>query len=530
MACSHASGADDFLYTVQAGDHPWNIAQRFLKDPSYGARLKQLNRIANDRRVPPGTQLRIPAEWLRLRALRVRVLAVHGDAVVVPGAGVGRAAMAGEELLPGMLLRTGPQASATLEFEDGSRVLVRRDTELRLVRSAQPLIHAGALVELDLLRGALENVVKPVANPSGRFEIRSPAAIAAVRGTQFRVSATDTQTRTEVLEGAVLVANPAGQSTTGAGLGTLADVGRAPEQPTPLLAAPDLAALPERFERLPIDWPLPAVAGAAGYRTQLAPDDRFSLILSDEVAAAPRARALDIVDGTYVVRLRAIDANGLEGLSAERALVVYARPEPPLLIEPAPDAETVSERPTFKWTRANAIWHYRLEITPADASTGTTPLQKTVVPADGASIQVELPVGVHSWRVASVDPERGRQGPWGDRQSFRRVLPGPGVEPPQVTAGSVTLRWSAQPRVSSYRLQVAGDDTFGQLLADVRPTVPQHQLEHLVAGTYHIRVQSTGDDGYVGPRGAAQSFTVPPEPPPEYWKALLILLPFLLAL
>ncbi len=112
MACCQASGADDFLYTVQAGDHPWNIAQRFLKDPSYGVRLKQLNHIANDRRLPPGTQLRIPAEWLKLRALRVRLLAVHGDTVVVPGAGVGRPAMAGVELLPGTLLRTGPHGRA----------------------------------------------------------------------------------------------------------------------------------------------------------------------------------------------------------------------------------------------------------------------------------------------------------------------------------------------------------------------------------------------------------------------------------
>ena len=89
---------------MQSGDHPWNIAQRFLKDPSYGGQLKQLNRIGNDRRLSPGTQLRIPAEWLRLRALRVRLLAVHGDTVVIPGAGAGRAAIAGDELLPGTLL------------------------------------------------------------------------------------------------------------------------------------------------------------------------------------------------------------------------------------------------------------------------------------------------------------------------------------------------------------------------------------------------------------------------------------------
>ncbi len=528
--CCHADAAADFLYTVQTGDHPWNIAQRFLKDPSYNVRLSQLNHIINDRRLAPCAQLRIPAEWLKLRSSRVYLLAVSGDIVVRSGTGAARPGVAGEELLAGTSLQTGSKASATFEFEDGSRVLARKDSELRLLQAAQPLIQRGSQVDLELLRGALESTVTPVSAPAGRFEIRSPAAIAAVRGTQFRVSATATQTRTEVLDGAVLVSTTAGQSATNAGSGTLAELGQAPGAPQPLIPAPNLSGLPERFERFPIDWPLPTVAGASAYRTLVASDDRFAEVVSDEISAAPRARALDIADGSYVLRVRGIDAKGIEGLSAQSTLVVHARPEPPLLIEPAPDAVTLSTRSVFRWTRANAAMDYRLEILPNDANTTVAPLEATIAAVQGAVFETELAVGVYRWRVSAFDPARGRQGPWGDSQSFRRALPGPGVEPAQVVAGGVTLRWPVQPSTASYRLQVARDDGFSQLLVDVNSTASQHALDRLNSGTYYVRVQTTAQDGYVGPWGTPQSFSVPPDPPPQHWKAWLIFLFLLIAL
>jgi hypothetical protein len=46
-------------------------------------------------------------------------------------------------------------------------------------------------------------------------------------------------------------------------------------------------------------------------------------------------RAIDLPDGDQHVRVRAIDARGLEGLNADRAFTLSARPEPPLLSQPA---------------------------------------------------------------------------------------------------------------------------------------------------------------------------------------------------
>ena len=43
-------------------------------------------------------------------------------------------------------------------------------------------------------------------------------------------------------------------------------------------------------------------------------------------------------DGEYRVRVRGVDATGLEGRDAEWPLTLDARPEPPVLVSPAPGA------------------------------------------------------------------------------------------------------------------------------------------------------------------------------------------------
>nr|WP_315429899.1 FecR domain-containing protein [uncultured Albidiferax sp.] len=522
LGAGSMASAADFIYTVQPGDHPWNLAGRYLKSPTLSLKLRQLNQIPDDRRIMPGTRLHIPQAWLKLESAQVRVLAATGDTSLQPGTSAARSAVVGELLQAPSTLRTGPSGSATLQFADGSRVLVRRDSELQLQQAQTRLLGQGSLVTLVLLHGSLENQVTPVGESGGRFEIRSPAAVAAVRGTQFRVYADGSSLRTEVLSGAVNVANASGQVTALAAQGSVAQTGQAPGAPVALLPAPSLESLPERVERLPIDLPLPVLAGANGYRTQIAPDAQFSVAVSDETSPAARIRARDVEDGSYVLRVRGIDAQGLEGLSSQRTLVVHARPEPPLLIEPAPEAVTTAERPVFRWTQADPNWSYRLQIL---ANGETAAFDEQVVQGPTAQPARDLPTGLYQWRVAAIQPGKG-QGPWGDPQAFRRVLPGPGVDIPPPQDGSLTLRWSAQPQTAQYRLQVARDNSFAGPQTDAQTEAAQYQLQGLEPGVHHVRVQAIGADGYIGPWGSTQTFTVP-EPRPQYWRALLLLLPAL---
>ena len=513
--------AADFVYTVQPGDHSWNLAERYLKNPSLAQALLRLNHIADDRRILPGTQLRIPNGWLKLESSQVTLLAVTGDTTLHQGDTPARAAVAGVLLQAPSGIRTGADGSATLQFADGTRVMVLRDSELQLQSSQKSVLGGVSTMALSLLRGHVENQVTPKGNSGGRFEIRTPAAIAAVRGTQYRVSVDGKTMRTEVVTGAVNVANPAEQVTARAAQGTVAQSGRGPLTPIALLPVPSLEGLPETIERLPIAWPITALAGASRYRTQLAATPEFSAVLSDEVTGTARIRVRDIDDGTYALRVRGIDAQGLEGLSAERTLVIHTQPEPPLLIDPAPEAATTAPRPSLRWTEADASLQYRVQL-----STGGTAasqlVDEQVVSSASAQPPQELPPGMYQWRVAAIHPTKG-QGPWGDAQPFRRVLPGPGVELPQPQHGSLDLRWPTQPQTAHYHLQVARDVSFTSPLVDGETDTAQFSLKDLQPGPHHVRVRATGTDGYTGPWGSTQTFVVP-EPPPSHWRALILLI------
>ena len=116
----------------------------------------------------------------------MRVLAVHGDATVLRPGDAEHLAVKRDLRPADARLRTGPQSSALLEFDDGSRVMVRSNTNLRLWRADQPALDGENQVEIELLRGGLENVVKPTSAPATRFEIRSPAADRLAAGSSGR--------------------------------------------------------------------------------------------------------------------------------------------------------------------------------------------------------------------------------------------------------------------------------------------------------------------------------------------------------
>ena len=517
-----AMGAD-YFYTVKPGDHPWNLAERFLQRPEMGLQLRAINKIPDDRRIQPGVKLRIPLAWLKLTPVQVKVLAVSGSANAIKG-GIANALAQDMLLKPPLTLVTGAYGSVSLLFADGSRVLVRSQSEVQLKQAHQQVINKVNLVELVLSRGSLESQIIPMGDSGGRFEIRTPAAVAAVRGTQFRVSAPPGEMRTEVLKGRVSVANPVGEVLAQDGQGSVARTnGLPPGDPVRLLEAPDLTGLSDRVERLPLDLPFGAIAGATGYRTQIAPTSAFDSLLSDETSTLPRVRARDIDDGTYVIRVRGVDAQGLEGWSAQQALTVHARPEPPLLIEPAPDATIQSARPLFRWTLADLNWHYRLQVMTGNSMTPV--VDQTVGSGDQLAETHALEPGLYRWRVAAIQPGKG-QGPWGDTQDFRRVLPGPGVAPPQSIDGLLVLRWATQQAGETYQLQVSKDADFLSPMVDVRVEQPQHALTDLTPGVYHVRVRTIGADGFTGLWGDDQTFEMA-EPETPRWPMLLLLLPFL---
>lgn len=140
------------------------------------------------------------------------VLALKGEAWAD-----GQPLRTGDRLQAGAALRTGPAGRLRLRFEDGSVLVMSDATELRLERWAGPSGGARqASVWLSL--GLIGQTVRPQAG--GAWQVRTPSAVTAVRGTEFLVEVDASQkTAVQVTSGAVAV-DPAGGAT---GAGRLLD-------------------------------------------------------------------------------------------------------------------------------------------------------------------------------------------------------------------------------------------------------------------------------------------------------------------
>lgn len=518
--------ADDVVYIVQPGDNPWTISSRLLMQPALAHRLVRDHGIADAQRIPPGTALRLPQAWLRHAPAPVQLLAVHGEVWVRPSGGVERAAAAGQSWPAPLRLLTGAQGSASLGFGDGSRVLVLRDSELLVHEASTRVADQRGKVSLELLRGRLENDVQPSAAPGRRFEIRMPAAIAAVRGTNFRVQAqgegAQAQARAEVVAGTVEFGNRIGQVLTSAAQGSVVRADHPPTAPVALLPAPDLSQLPARLEQLPAELALPPVEGATGYRVQLADAGPDAAAQLDQADAAPVLRLPGLADGAYLLRVRGIDAQGLEGLPGERVLQVRARPGPPLLLAPAPDAVVTQARPLFRWTLGPAGSRQQLQLWNAQG----VQLLDLDIAEYGHQPQDDLPPGRYSWRVARLDAG-GRPGPFSAVQHFERI---DRALSPRLAAGDDgrwVLRWSPHAEAAGYQVQLDRDGGFDDPVLDVRTEQPQLPLPALAEGVYRVRVRHTDADGHGGPWSAPERLDVPATAVP-WARWLLLMLPLVL--
>jgi len=96
-----------------------------------------------------------------------------------------------------------------------------------------------------------------------------------------------------------------------------------------LLPAPDLSGFSADLVRPLERWPLPVLAGAAAFRVQVSDTDKFDKILSDVKvdnnpanASTSFASLPSVPVGPWVVRVRGIDAQGLEGYDTLKRVVV----------------------------------------------------------------------------------------------------------------------------------------------------------------------------------------------------------------
>ena len=506
-----------WLHVVAPGDTLIGLQEELLRPGTSWRVVQRLNRIADPRRLRPGSQLRIPVALLRAEPVDAEVLQAHGEVWLERGGEARRPLQATAALRAGDVVGTAEQSSLSLRFADGSRTQLGPNGRLRLDGHARLGRSATVRTQLRLDAGGTETQVPPQ-RPAPRFELRTPAVNLGVRGTEFRARVDAARTLVEVEQGQVA----AGPRAVDAGFGVVATP-QGTALPQALLPAPDLASLPGRVERLPLQLAWPGSAGASRYRAQLLEMGGATprLVLEAVVDRAGAGWAELLPDGRYELRVRAADAQGLEGRSASHPFVLDTQPAPPFPLRPRADEQLESDTVTLSWARNPQALRYRLQV-------AATPdfAQPTVTRDDlnSTELTLSLSVGPWHWRVGSITAD-GDIGPWGDARRFERVPPPPTAPPaqnPRSTEGGVVVSWSASGVPgASYQVQIARDPAFTDIVVDERVTGTEQLLPKPTPGVYHVRVRTIAADGRTGPYGTAQIIDVPRS---AWWPWLLPLL------
>lgn len=305
---------DEFLYRVVKGDTLLDLSLRYTSNPQNWPALQQINQVSDTLALPIGKVLRIPFSMIPEEPAAARLLHASGQVLID-----GQSTRAGQELLEGGTLTTAPEAFATLQLTDGSRLTLPGSTTIAIER-LQAFKGTGLTdTILSIEKGSVESWVAPENTGVGRFEIRTPVAITGVRGTRLRVHRDSAGAQTEVLSGlAHMGAASVGKALLRPGQGVLTSADGI------MGTVRDLPAAPELGEpvRGPQGWQINVqpVPGAYGYLVRVAEDlEGTRPHFSQFFESVEDIRFSAYGPGTQYVLIRAIGADSLMGPDAARA-------------------------------------------------------------------------------------------------------------------------------------------------------------------------------------------------------------------
>jgi hypothetical protein len=401
-----ASGDPPVSYVVQRGDTLIGLGRSYLRKPGDYRRVQTANQISRPTAMPAGKTLVIDPNLLKTTPIDARLSAFSGQ-VEVETNGQRAPARAGMTIQEGQRIITGPGAFATFEMEDASRVTLPSNTAVRVERLRSVVLTNAPQRVFRLEQGRSTIQATPNPNPNGRFEVRTPVSISAVRGTEFRVGAAADRAQTEVIKGGVGVglgeASPTGTPVP-AGFGvTASPAGVSP--PLALLPPPKLGDGGQSQGDKTVHFVVQPVPGATAYRLQLSRDAGFVDLFAEATQAAPTADFGALDNGTYFIRLTALDAGGLEGLPAD-----YSFDRDLDVLEPgaAPSAEQNGKHRNFlfRWSAAgDGVRTFRFQL--FSGTEATTPIVDQPGLSEPQLTLTDLPPGAYSWRVSATRFKNG---------------------------------------------------------------------------------------------------------------------------
>jgi ferric-dicitrate binding protein FerR (iron transport regulator) len=519
---------------VTRNDNLINLCKKYLQHPGKWQEIARLNRLAQPDRLAPGQTISVPVDMLRAVPLEARVTFLSGTGFLKRyGKDQWLPLQQGDLVRVGESLKSGPGSSVEVAFADGSQFLLRENSEITVKVAQGGVLHLLRVLYLEA--GKVITRVKKATGRDSRFEIETPSALAAARGTEYRVGLDDkATTRAELLESSISFSSMGATVPLGVDEGSVARFQEPPSPARKLLPPPEPVDLQQSYPESPLALRFGPVEDASGYRAVLARDRegkdavKEGLIRpGDDFLAAPEA------DGTYYLLASSIDSYGLEGRSsAPREVVlrkVAKKAAPPVVAGPFDAARLQATRTTITWQKVPGAACYQLQI--AAEPNFSRPV------ADQAGIEGTeyatgaLTTGDYFVRLRAGVKD-GSLGEWSPVSSFTILqLPAPVLRKAKNAVKGWDFAWDPLQEGISCQLQLAADPGFATTLLDRTQPEPQLHLDsELPPGTYYARVRGVDPQGHAGSFSEVANFRVekPARTPYEWLGVGLVLLMFLL--
>ena len=312
----HADELPVWRYRVRPGDNLSTLAHNLVQDPYHWTHIVRFNKLSQAPRILIGQELRIPVAWLKRSPAPASLIHVSGHVQMASSDGIWQLAPAGANLFVGQMLRIGPNSSARIQFADASVLLIQPNTTIVLDTLSVYANGHMADTTLRLQSGRVEIKANPHHNTGQQFEVITPAAVTAVRGTHFMVLSESNRTIEHTYEGRVVLQSRLGNVLVPKGYGSTVNLGALPTAPSliqPMAVTPNFQ---KKFVDLPVAFSLPAPfeSGKSQWVMQLGHDPEVGDVFREQVSPQLQANWGALKNGPYYLRFWQLDAHGIPSL------------------------------------------------------------------------------------------------------------------------------------------------------------------------------------------------------------------------
>ena len=476
----------DWAYTLRPGDNIKALSKTLLDGKHNWMALLKYNDMSTDQALHAGQVLKIPLNWLRHHPLPATTLAVTGSVYYRRPGGSFSALGSGTKLNVGDEVRA-EQGHAVIELADQSIVRLGAHSQLMFDR----LTHYGqtgmADTRMRLSKGSLSTKVHPLSDPHSRFEIETPSAVAAVRGTEFRLHTDDSATRLEVTRGKVAFSNSYRQTLVPAGFGaSLGDAGSFAQHQLPPKPRPPSS--PGSITLLPTSLAWHPVPRANAYQLDLF-NTRTGAWIRSQKLRLPKVDLDDLDNGPYRAELSAIDGDGMEGPASPVSFKIALKAQMAHLKQPAEGTRVKKGPVTFSWQFQGSNQQARVQVS-STRDFAKLAAQSPWLTANKSSMSRALSPGLYFWRVQT------RAG--GSSKALskvnRFVVPGKLPEVRIITANyvknQVRIFWRQVPGIQGYRLQLSADANFTKIIREETINTNTVALRLIPGRHYFVRIKA----------------------------------------